>query len=284
MSFRRAPITDSPEFRELEPEPWDGVLIWLLMPWVVLYNLLTQPFATRRNFSPSRTVLLNALTPDQGRTLPAFVVSHLEATEAAVARLGFRDAVRHVSTQRAMKNAPASSTLTNAMTIAPGAMHEDLFVAAASEVVGRFRMTGATFYTRMTDGLLIGTGNEWRLAPPRRAANRDVVVFPDVADIAELYKIHRKRVSLALRAGRTPVAVGWNPPAMHPVEFFQRSADESVAEGIRRGRVEPSSTDEVRLTLEGAIRMTVENTSQLAPFFDARTRRTARCVLREIGM
>ena len=284
MTFQRAPITDSPEFRDLEPEPWDGVLIWLLMPFVALYNLVTQPFATRRNFSPSRKVLLHPLTPEQTATLPPSVLWYLDRAEAAARDLGFRDAVRHASATRAMKDVPVQSGRTNALTIAPAVTNEDLFVAAASEVAGRFRMTGAAFHTRMTDGQLVVSGNEWRLLPSRGAPNHDVVAFPDAIDIAELHRIHRKRVSLALQAGRTPIAVGWNSPATHPFELMQRSADESVVEGIRRGVVEPPSNDEVRLTLKGAIRLTIQNTRDLGPYFDARARRRARRVLRAIGM
>jgi len=284
MAFQRAPISASPEFRDLEPEPWDGVLIWLLMPFVVLYNLATQPFATRRHYGPSRRNLLRPLTPDEEAILPPSVVWYLSRAEDAARQLGFREAIRHASDQRAMKDLPVESGRTSALTIVPGLNQEDLFLAAASDVAGRFRMNGATFNTRMTDGLLIVTGNERRLVPSGRVPNHDAVAFPDAVDIADLYRIHRKRVSIAVERGRMPIPVGWHAPATHPFELMQRSADEAIAEGIRRGIVEPPSSDTVRLTFKGAIRLTVQNTGALAPYFDARARRRARRVLRAIGM
>ncbi len=54
MAVQRAPLAESPEFRDLTAEPWDGVLIALLKPYVLLHSLIAGPFATRREFITSR--------------------------------------------------------------------------------------------------------------------------------------------------------------------------------------------------------------------------------------
>ena len=280
MAVQRAPLAESPEFRDLTPEPWDGVLIALLKPYVLLHSLIAGPLATRREFVTSRNADYRRLTTEQAEALPAFVREYLGRVEHDLAAVGFPDAVRHARLRQQPVRAEGGG---NAVTIAPSMTGVDLCVAGASDVPGRLRMSGATFFSRMVDGRLIVTGNERRLVPSNRLAHYDVVTFADAIDVRSLHALHRRRVTAATLGGRGPVLVGWNAPATHPLAFLQRCADETIDDGLQRGSVVPPAIDDVRLTLKGAIAVSLNSNWQLSPIFDWHERLRARRVLRDLG-
>ena len=280
MAVQRVPLAETPEFRDLTPEPWDGVLIALLKPYVLLHRLIAGPFSMRRHFVTSRKADYRRLTTEQAEGLPAFVREYLARVEHEMSAVGFPDAVWHARLRHQPVRTEGGG---NAVTIAPSVTGADLCVAGASDVPGRLRMSGATFFSRMVDGHLIATGNERRLVPSSRLAHYDVVTFADAIDVRSLHALHRRRVTAATIGGRVPVLVGWNAPATHPLAFLQRCADETIDDGLQRGRVVPPAIDDVRLTLKGAIAVSLNSNWQLSPIFDWHERLRARRVLRDLG-
>ena len=276
MTMTRAARTEAPEFDDMELDELDRLLIPLMMPYVWLHGIVTAPFQYRRLLKTDRKIGLRPLTSEQVASLPQPVHEFLHNVETAIGRIGFPEPVRHGNASR-----PHDREGAMVISIAPSASGEEFCMAVISHVARRFSMTGLTFHTRMTDGLVIVTGNERRIAPGRQGKH-DVVAFQKVADAARLYDIHRRRTARAARGGRAPVKVGWHPPTMHPVEAYQRMFEEAIDDGVRRGYAEASATDEVRLTFKGAVVSAWSSKWPLDQILDWREARRAARVLREL--
>lgn len=276
MAFYRTPASEAPELDDLTPEPGDGLVIALLKPYVWLHGLLIQPFRNRGMVVTKRAIGWRALTSEQLATLPSVVREFLETVESAVKRVGFNEAVWHGNFSR-----PNGEAIT-VMSISPGNAGKDLCIASIAYVPRRFTMTGVSFQTHMTDGLLLVTGNERRIVPATQLPMRDVVTFDRITDLAQLYDIHHRRTAAATRSGHVPIEVGWNPPATHPLELFQRLADVGIEEAARAGRIESPVTEDIRLTLKGAILSTWSNMWPFDWIADWRERRRAARVLRSL--
>ena len=276
MAMTRAAPSEYPEFDDMELDGLDRLLIPLMMPYVWLRGLVTAPFQYRRLLKLNRKFNWQPLTSEQAAGLSQPVREFLDTMEAATGRIGFREPVRHTNAAR-----PHDRESTTMITIAPSGSGEEFCMAAISHAPRRFSMTGLTFHTRMTDGLVIVTGNERRIAPGRQGKH-DVVAFQKVTDAARLYEIHQRRTAHAAHGGRAPVTVGWHPPTMHPIEAYQRMFEEAIDDGVRRGYAEPSGTDEVRLTFKGAVVSAWSHAWPLPQILDWRERRRAARVLREL--
>jgi len=276
MAVTRAAPTESPEFDDMELDGLDRILIPLMMPYVWLRGLVTAPFQYRRLLKLNRKFNWQPLTSEQASGLSQPVREFLHDMEAATGRVGFQEPVRHTNASRPFDREGAT-----VITIAPSASGEEFCMAAISHAPRRFSMTGLTFHTRMTDGLVIVTGNERRVAPGRQVKH-DVVVFQKVTDVARLYEIHQRRTAHAARGGRAPVKVGWHPPTMHPVEAYQRMFGEAIDDAVRRGYAEASATDEVRLTFKGAVVSGWSSKWPLDQILDWREGRRAARVLRDL--
>jgi hypothetical protein len=237
---------------------------------------VTAPFQHRRLLKLNRKFNWQPLTSEHAAGLSQPVEEFLDGMEAATGRIGFHDPVRHANASR-----PNEREAATVITIALSASGEEFCMAAISHAPRRFSMTGLTYHTRMTDGLVIVTGNERRIAPGRQGKH-DVVAFQKVADAARLYDIHRRRTARAARGGRAPVKVGWRGPTMHPVEAYQRMFEEAIDDGVRRGYAEASATDEVRLTFKGAVVSAWSSKWPLDQILDWREARRAARVLREL--
>jgi len=276
MAMNRVPLAEGPEFDDVQLDGLDRILIPLIMPYVWLHGLVSAPFQYRRLLATNRRIGWRPLTSDQTSGLPQHVDEFLRNMEAATGRIGFHEPVRHGDSSR-----PHNREAATVISIAPSASGEEFCMAAISHAPRRFSMTGLTFHTRMTDGLLIVTGNERRVAPARQG-NHDVVSFPGIADVSRLYEIHQGRKALALRADRAPVMVGWQPPATHPLDLYQRMFDEATDEGVRLGYVEAPATEQVRLTPKGATLAAWSNAWPLDRILDWRERRRGARVLRDL--
>ena len=154
-------------------------------------------------------------------------------------------------------------------------------MAVISHVARRFSMTGLTFHTRMTDGLVIVTGNERRLVSARDEKH-DIVSFQKIADAARLYEIHQRRKAIAMRGDRAPVTVGWHPPTTHPLDAYQRMFDETVDGGVQGGYIEAPATETVRVTFKGALLAAWSSKWPLNRILDWREARRAARVLRDV--
>ena len=154
-------------------------------------------------------------------------------------------------------------------------------MAVITHAPRRFSMTGVSLHTRMTDGLVIVTGNERRVVSARQGKH-DVVVFQKVTDVARLYEIHQGRKAAAVRDGRTAVKVGWHPPGMHPLDAYQLMFDETIDGGVRRGYVQAPATETVRVTFKGAVLAAWSSAWPLDQILDWREGRRAAQVLREL--
>jgi len=276
MTMTRAARTESPEFDDMELDGLDRLLIPLIMPYVWLRGLVTAPFQYRRLLKLNRKVDWQPLSSEHAAALSQPVSEFLHNMETATGRIGFREPMRHTNASR-----PHDREGATVITIAPSASGEEFFMAAISHAPRRFSMTGLTFHTRMTDDVVIVTGNERRIVPGRHGTH-DVVSFQKVADVARLYEIHQRRTAHAARGGRAPVKVGWHAPTMHPVEAYQRMFAEAIDDGVRRGYAEASATNEMRLTFKGAVASAWSSTWPLAQILDWREGRRAARVLREV--
>jgi hypothetical protein len=153
MAVKRVPYHEQPEFDDVGPISFgDRVLMWTIWPFVWLYELAVGPFNTRRVVRRLRANQFQPLAADQNADLPAVVREFLDATEAAAKRVGFHDSVRHRDFTR--------GTAVSCLSVIPSASGEDLCLCFASHTPRRLTMTGVVFQTRMSDGLLITTGNE----------------------------------------------------------------------------------------------------------------------------
>jgi hypothetical protein len=278
MAIDRTPLSEAPELDDVNRQSGDGLLMWLLKPYVWLHGLVTLPFRYRRTSIGNRSIGWQPLTTEQAAVLSPSVQEYLRSTEAGAERVGFREAVRFGDASRRDRE----GTIT--ITVSPSTASEDLCIAAVAQVPRRFTMTGVTFHTRMTDGLLLATGNERRVAPSSGHPSHDVVTFPQIVDVGELYEIHRQRKARAMRAGHVPQAVGWHPPAIHPLQLYQRLFDEGIDEALRRGRVEAPATEEIRLTLKGAALSAWGNAWPFDQLSDWREVRRSARVLRALGL
>ena len=276
MAMTRVAPTEAPEFDDMELDGLDRILIPLMMPYVWLRGLVTAPFQYRRLLKLNRKVNWQPLTTEHASSLSEPVREFLHDMETATGRIGFHEPVRHTNASR-----PHDREGTTVISIAPSASGEEFCMAAISHAPRRFSMTGLTFHTRMTDGLVIVTGNERRIAPSRQGKH-DIVAFQKVADAARLYEIHRRRTTHAARGGRVAATVGWQPPAMHPLEAYQRMFVEALDDGVRRGYAEASASDEVRLTFKGAVVSGWSSKWPLNQILDWREERRAARVLREL--
>ena len=276
MTMTRAARTESPEFDDMELDGLDRLLIPLVMPYVWLHGIVTAPFQYRRLLKTDRKIGLRPLTSEQVSSLPQPVHEFLDSMETALGRIGFPEPVRHLNASR-----PHSSDAATVLTVAPSASGDEFCMVVISHAPRRFSMTGACFNTRMTDGHVIVTGNERRVVGTRQG-NHDVVIFQKVDDVARLYEIHQRRKAMAVRGGRAPVTVGWRPPTMHPLEAYQRTFDETVDGGVRRGYIEPPATETVSVTFKGAILAAWSRKWPLNQILDWREARRAARVLRDI--
>lgn len=276
MTMTRAARTEAPEFDDTELDGLDRLLIPLMMPYVWLHGIVTAPFQYRRLLKTDRTIGLRPLSSEQAASLPQPVDEFLHDMEIAIGRIGFREPVRHVNASR-----PQSGEATMVMTIAPSTSGEEFCMAVISHAPRRFSMTGLAFHTRMTDGHVIVTANERRIVSTRRG-NHDTVIFQKITDAARLYEIHQRRKAIEMRGGRVPVTVGWHPPTMHPLDAYQRTFDETVDDGVRRGYIEPPATETVRVTVKGAILAAWSGKWPLDRILDWREARRAAHVLRAI--
>ncbi len=273
MAMTRAAPTESPEFDDMELDGLDRILIPLMMPYVWLRGLVTAPFQYRRLLETNRKIGWRPLTSEQISGLSQPVQEFLHNMETATGRIGFHDPVRHANASR-----PQGATV---ITVAPSASGEEFCMAAISHAPRRFSMTGLTFHTRMTDGLVIVTGNERRVVSARQGKH-DVVAFQKVTDAARLYEIHQGRKAVAVRDGRAPVKVGWQPPTMHPLDAYQHMFDEVIDGGVRRGYVEAPATEAVRVTFKGAVLAAWSSAWPLDQILDWREGRRAARVLRDL--
>lgn len=57
MAIDRIPLSEAPDLDDLNGESADGLLIWLLKPYVWLHGLVTLPFRHRRTSPPSHDVV-----------------------------------------------------------------------------------------------------------------------------------------------------------------------------------------------------------------------------------
>ena len=276
MAMTRAAPTESPEFDDMELDGLDRILIPLMMPYVWLHGLVTAPFQYRRLLKSERKIGLRPLTSEQVSGLSQPVNEFLHSMESAIGRIGFAEPVRHGNASRRHDREGGM-----VITVAPSASGEEFCMAAISHAPRRFSMTGLSFHTRMTDGLVIVTGNERRLVSARKDKH-DIVVFQKVTDAARLYEIHQRRKAIAMRGGRAPVTVGWHPPATPPLDVYQRMFDETVDGGVQGGYIEAPATETVRLTFKGALVAAWSGTWPLGRMLDWREARRAARVLRDI--
>jgi hypothetical protein len=247
-----------------------------MYPVLWLYGIFVMPFRTRAQVATTRAIGFRRLTPDEDAAIPDPVRIHLEAAEAQAARAGFHEPVRH-----ARFDGAAAGPY---MTIMPARSGEAMFAAFGAHHPRSLTITGAALQTRLQDGTVIRTGNESMGSGPwRTARNFDDANFAGMTDIARLCDIHRKRVMRAVAVGGAPVHVGWSPPAAHPLELMQRTADEGIEAAIEYGRVEPPATVEVRFTLKGAALSAWSLHWPVRQFADWSDRRRAARLLRELG-
>ena len=273
MTMTRAAPTESPEFDDMELDGLDRLLIPFMMPYVWLRGLVTAPFQYRRLLETNRKIGWRPLTSEQISGLSQPVHEFLRDMETATGRIGFHEPVRHANASR-----PQGATV---ITIAPSASGEEFCMAVITHAPRRFSMTGLSFHTRMTDGLVIVTGNERRVVSARHGKH-DVVAFQKVTDAARLYEIHEGRKAVAVREGRAAATVGWHPPAMHPLDAYQRMFDEAVEGGVRRGYVQAPATETVRVTFKGAVLAAWSSAWPLNQILDWREGRRAAQVLRDL--
>ena len=276
MTMTRAAPTESPEFDDMELDGLDRFLIPFMMPYVWLRGLVTTPFQYRRLLKTNRKIGWRPLTIQQISGLSQPVHEFLHNVEAATGRIGFHEPVRHADASR-----PHDREGATVITIAPSASGEEFCIAVITHAPRRFSMTGLSFHTRMTDGLVIVTGNERRVISARQGKH-DVVAFQKVTDAARLYEIHQGRKAVAVREGSAPVKVGWHPPAMHPLDAYQRMFDEAIDGGVRRGYVEAPATEAVRVTFKGAVLAAWSSAWPLNQILDWREGRHAAQVLRDL--
>jgi hypothetical protein len=276
MTMTRAAPTESPEFDDMELDGLDRFLIPFMMPYVWLRGLVTTPFQYRRLLRTNRKIGWRPLTIEQISGLSQPVHEFLHNMEAATGRIGFHEPVRHADASR-----PHDREGATVITIAPSASGEEFCMAVITHAPRRFSMTGLSFHTRMTDGLVIVTGNERRVISARQGKH-DVVAFQRVTDAARLYEIHQGRKAVAVREGSAPVKVGWHPPTMHPLDAYQRMFDEAIDGGVRRGYVEAPATEAVRVTFKGAVLAAWSSAWPLNQILDWREGRRAAQVLRDL--
>ena len=86
MAFHRTPPSEAPELDDLTPEPFDGLLIGLLKPFIWLHGLVTHPFRTRGMVVGKRTIGWRPLTSEQIVALPAAAREFLDRVEIAMER------------------------------------------------------------------------------------------------------------------------------------------------------------------------------------------------------
>jgi hypothetical protein len=273
MTVEQVPFEDQPEFDDVGPISMvDKVLLGLIWPIAWLNAMVTLPSQTRRSSVIPRAIHHQPLTAEQNDAIPPALREFFDAAEAEVQRVGFHPPVRHGDFRLDSVGAYLS--------ILPSLNGEDLCLCFASQTPRRVTITGVVFQTRMTDGLLITTGNEGG-GSSRMPMNHDAVTFSGKGDVAELYDIHRRRKA---RANGVPIAVGWRPPATHPLELMQRGIDESIEEAVRRGRVEAPATPEVRFTAKGALLAAWRVQWPLRQIEEWQERRRAARVLRGLGL
>ena len=276
MTMTRAARTEAPEFDDMELDGLDRLLIPLMMPYVWLHGIVTAPFQYRRLLKTDRKIGLRPLTSEQVASLPQPVHEFLHNVETAIGRIGFPEPVRHGNASR-----PHDREGAMVISIAPSASGEEFCMAVISHVARRFSMTGLTFHTRMTDGLVIVTGNERRLVSARQEKH-DIVSFQKITDAARLYEIHQRRKAIAMRGDRAPVTVGWHPPTTHPLDAYQRMFDETVDGGVQGGYIEAPATETVRVTFKGALLAAWSSKWPLNRILDWREARRAARVLRDV--
>jgi hypothetical protein len=233
----------SPEFDDVGPiTVVDRVLLWTVWPFVVLHRLFVQPFQFRRSIVLSRTVQLRPLTDEENAKLSPVAANYLDSLESRAHRVGFAEAVRY---------GDSSGRTHTIKSLIPNASGVDLCDIGIAHVPRRLTITSLLFYTRLSDGFTIVTGNDdTRLSRP--TPNVDMMDFPGVDDVAALYDIHRRRRERAITPDRIPIAVGWHAPAMHPLELLQRGLDEAIDLSLAHGIVQPKDHLEMRYTLKGA--------------------------------
>src|ERR1041385_6450080 len=156
MTVKRVPYHEQPEFDDVGPiSGLDRVLIWFIRPFAWLHGMAVGPFNTRRTVSRLRANQFQPLTDDQNAELPDVVREFLDSTEAAAKRVGFHEPVRH-----GHFTGGTSGTSGPYLSLMPSVSGEDVCACFAAHRPRRLTMTGVVFQTRMSDGLLIGTGNE----------------------------------------------------------------------------------------------------------------------------
>src|SRR3954471_15209657 len=99
MTLKRTPLTEQPEFDDVELIPViDRILIWLLMPYVWVHGLVAGPSRLRRETAMPRIPELKPVTTDD--ILPEVAEKFFDTSERAGRAVGFREPRRFRLTER----------------------------------------------------------------------------------------------------------------------------------------------------------------------------------------
>src|SRR2546423_6177822 len=204
----------------------------------------------RRNFVSTRRSVRTFSTEDEASTHPD-LVSYVASAETALRSVGFGTSHRIVQS--------TSKKVTGFAALLEHAGRGDLatFMGLRTEIPEAEEtrlVSAAVFTTEFADDVTLGTSNVMTVKRFPTRPNLQPVVFPDVHDPLELYRLHRCRVDE--RARRVPSRKstrGATPEAR--IAYQEREAEQVWQHWLRSGYYRPVP-DGLRPTLRGAALMT----------------------------
>lgn len=173
--------------------------------------------------------------------VPPALAEYLLASEERLASAGFGAPVRGVSTRNSSRNTFVS--------LLEHPAEGALGVIFVSRATSSDRLAAAVwFHSAFNDGITVVTSNSQlgRRAPRRREF--DVLRFIDIDDAAELFGIHRFRVS---ERGRSAVRVSMTR-GKDPFEYVRREDEQTMEHWVRCGYYTRLDDGSLRMTRIGA--------------------------------